>query len=595
MHEPAPSGAHWTLKIPFIPADPLIEPFGMIRVPKGGSHTEDRLSLLNESTTPMNLRVLAFAFSIASLFTLQAKEQPVTSKVSAAKVFLSGAQVSRTASASISTGSTTLIFTGLSQNIDAQSIQVNGKGGFSILSVNHRINYLSESPKKKEIEDLETKIKKLEKDWAFEKAMQDVWVNEEQLLNKNSSIGGQQNGLTAAQLTAVNDYVRARLQVTKTNWLAQQEKLTEIGKEADKLRAQLAQYKSEQPQPTSEIVVEIDAPVEVSASFTLTYFVGNAGWTPAYDLRAKNTSDPIELLMKAQVVNSTGEAWDKVDLSLSSGNPTLGGNMPTLQAWVLQQPYMIETISSRARGRANKAYDNAEMAAPSVATGGADVQLKYEDMDARLEVENTVVYNTTTVEFAIDAPFTIPADGIAHTVAVKTHKVPATYKHFVTPKLDKDAFLYARTTGWEDLNLIPGQANVFFEGTYVGQSFLNVQSTADTLDVSLGRDKGVVVERIRRKRTDDKATIGGKRTINVGFDISVRNTKASAVDIEVRDQHPLSPRSEIEVKLEEKGEAVVNEQTGLLTWNISVEPKSTKKLGFAYSVKHPKDMPVVVE
>jgi len=225
----------------------------------------------------------------------------------------------------------------------------------------------------------------------------------------------------------------------------------------------------------------------------------------------------------------------------------------------------------------------------------AEKALMYEDMPAQLEVENTVVYNTTTVEFAIDAPFSIPADGMAHTVAVKAHKVPATYKHYVTPKLDKDAFLYARTTGWEDLNLIPGQANVFFEGTYVGQSYLNVQSTTDTLNVSLGRDKGVVVERIRRKRTDEKAVIGGKRTINVGFDINVRNTKGSAIDIEVRDQHPLSPRSEIKVELKEKGDADVNEQTGQLTWNITVEPKSTKKLGFAYSVEHPKDMPVVVE
>ncbi|MBL0044471.1 MAG: DUF4139 domain-containing protein [Flavobacteriales bacterium] len=542
----------------------------------------------------MNLRVLAFALSTASLLTLQAKEQPVTSKVSAAKVFLSGAQVSRTASAPITAGSTTLIFTGLSQNIDAQSIQVNGKGGFSILSVNHRINYLSESPKKKEIEDLETKIKKLEKDWAFEKAMQDVWVNEEQLLNKNSSIGGQQNGITAAQLLAVNDYVRERLKATKTNWLLQQEKMAELGKEADKLRAQLAQYQAEQPQPTSEIVVEIDAPVEVAASFTLTYFVGNAGWTPAYDLRAKNTSDPIELLMKAQVVNSTGEAWEKVDLSLSSGNPTLGGNMPTLSAWVLQQPYTIQTVSTR--GRKDKAMmDDVPQAAPRSQMESAGAELRYEDVGVSIEVANTVVYNTTTVEFAIDAPFSVPADGMAHTVAVKTHKVPALFKHYCTPKLDKDAFLYARTTGWEDLNLIPGQANVFFEGTYVGQSYLNVQSTSDTLDVSLGRDKGVVVERIRRKSTNDKAVIGGKRTIIVGFDINVRNTKGSAIDIEVRDQHPLSPRSEIKVELKEKGDATVNEQTGQLTWNIRVEPKSTKKLGFAYQVEHPKDIPVVVE
>ncbi len=566
----------------------------MMRVPRPGDQAFRRLSLLNEPTTSMNLRVLAFALSTASLLTLQAKEQPVTSKVSAAKVFLSGAQVSRTASASITAGSTTLIFTGLSQNIDAQSIQVNGKGGFSILSVNHRINYLSESPKKKEIEDLETKIKKLEKDWAFEKAMQDVWVNEEQLLNKNSSIGGQQNGITAAQLLAVNDYVRERLKATKTNWLLQQEKMAELGKEADKLRAQLAQYQAEQPQPTSEIVVEIDAPVEVAASFTLIYFVGNAGWTPAYDLRAKNTSDPIELLMKAQVVNSTGEAWEKVDLSLSSGNPTLGGNMPTLSAWVLQQPYMIQTVSTRLANE-SRAYDDAPSAAPPSTAQGGNMDLKYEEMPAQLEVANTVVYNTTTVEFAIDVPFSVPADGMAHTVAVKTHKVPALFKHYCTPKLDKDAFLYARTTGWEDLNLIPGQANVFFEGTYVGQSYLNVQSTTDTLDVSLGRDKGVVVERIRRKSTNDKAVIGGKRTINVGFDINVRNTKGSAIDIEVRDQHPLSPRSEIKVELKEKGDANVNEQTGQLTWNIRVEPKSTKKLGFAYSVEHPKDMPVVVE
>ncbi|HNK42861.1 MAG TPA: DUF4140 domain-containing protein, partial [Flavobacteriales bacterium] len=97
----------------------------------------------------MRRSTIAPVFALIASFTLSAKEQPVTSKVSAAKVFLSGAQVDRTASATISSGSTTLIFTGLSQYLDPQSIQVNGKGGFSILSVNHRINYLSESPKKK--------------------------------------------------------------------------------------------------------------------------------------------------------------------------------------------------------------------------------------------------------------------------------------------------------------------------------------------------------------------------------------------------------------------------------------------------------------
>lgn len=554
------------------------------------------LTLPNERTSPMILRALRTSLLSIALLPLCLNaaegEKPVTSKVTAAKVFLNGAQVSRTAGATVPAGASTLVFTGLTQSLDPMSIQVSGKGGYAILSVNHRVNYLTESANKKEIEELQARIKQLEHDWNIENGLQQVWVNEEQLLLKNSQVGGQQNGLTATQLQAVNDYVRERMKAMKAGWLAQEEKKQAIGKEADKLRAQLAQLQAQAPRPTSEIVVEIDAPAEVAATFVLTYFVGNAGWTPAYDLRAKSVGQPIELLMKALVVNNTAEDWNKVDLGLSSGNPTQGGVMPALQPWVLEQPYTLQTISSRGV----RAYDDAQApaAAPSVANAEGQRQL-YEEMPATLEVANTVVYRTTTVEFAIDAPFTIPADGMAHTVAVKTHSVPATYKHYCTPKLEKDAFLYARTTGWEDLNLLPGQANVFFEGTYVGQSFLDLSKPQDTLAISLGRDKGVVVERVRRKGTDDKAVVGTKRTVTRGWDLTVKNNKGTAIELEVLDQYPLSPRSEIEVKLEDKGGATVNEQTGRLTWNLTLEAKGSHKLGFSYSVKHPKDQPVVVE
>ncbi|MBK6829670.1 MAG: DUF4139 domain-containing protein [Flavobacteriales bacterium] len=421
--------------------------------------------------------------------------------------------------------------------------------------------------------------------------MQQVWVNEEQLLLKNSTVGGQQNGLTAAQLMAVNDYIRERMKAMKVGWLTQEEKKQTIGQQADKLRQQLGTLQAQAPRPTSEVVVEISSEAEVSASFTINYFVGNAGWIPAYDVRAKGVGQPIELLMKAQVMNNTGEDWNKVDLSLSSGNPTLGGVMPTLNPWTLYvvQQYQLESISTRQRSRR---YDDMPMAAPSTANGEA---LKLEERDAETTVWNTVATRTTTVEFIIEVPFTIPSDAIAHTVGVKTHSIPATFKHFATPKLDRDAFLYARTTGWEDLNLLSGEANVFFEGTFVGQSYLQLDVPKDTLDISLGRDKGVVVERVKRKSTNEKAIIGGKRTLLIGWDLTVRNTKGTAIDLEVRDQFPLSPQSEVEVKLEENGGAEVDQQKGFLTWNFRLEPKATKKLGFSYTVKHPKDLPVVVE
>lgn len=535
--------------------------------------------------------VLLFAVFSSILLRAAEGEKPVASKVSEVKVFLSGAQVSRTASTAIPGGTTNVVFTGLAEGLDPQSIQVTGKGGYSILSVNHRINYLTESPKKKEIEDLQARIRKLEKDHAYEKAMQDVWVNEEQLLGKNSSIGGQQNGLTAAQLTAVNDYVRQRLIATKTNWLAQQEKLVAINEDLQKQRQQLQQLQAQAPRPTSEVVVEISSTAEVSASFVITYFVGQSGWIPAYDLRAKGVGQPIELLMKAQVTNSTGEDWSKVALSLSSGNPTLGGIMPTLHPWTLYT-YTPRRTEVRYRTRAADAdFGVRPAAAPSTAEG----QFKLEEREARQTVDNTVAFRTTTVEFVIETPFTIPADGVPHTVGVNTHSIAASYKHYATPKLDKDAFLYARTTGWEDLNLLPGEANVFFEGTFVGQSYLQLDQPKDTLDISLGRDKGVVVERVKRKMTNEKAIVGGKRTVTIGWDLTVRNTKGTAVDLEVRDQFPLTPQSEIEVKLKEDGGAAVDKDKGTLTWTLRLEPKATRKLGFSYEVKHPKDMPVVLE
>jgi len=519
-------------------------------------------------------------------------EKPFTSKISEVKVFLSGAQVSRTASSTISTGTSAIVFTGLAEGLDPQSIQVTGKGGYSILSVNHRINYLTESPKKKEIEDLQAQIKKLEHDYHIENGVQQVWVNEEQLLLKNSAVGGQQNGLTAAQLQAVNDYVRERMKAMKVGWLVQEEKKQAIHTEAEKLRQQLASMQAQAPRPTSEVVVEISSTVDVPATFTITYFVNGAGWLPAYDLRAKGVGQPIELMMKAQVSNNTGEDWNKVDLSLNSGNPTLGGVMPTMNPWTLYvyQPRALQEVAiSRSRTRGAEGFF-----APAPSAAMDAVQSKQEE-DASYQWASAITPRTTTTEYSIATPFTIPADGKPHTVGVQTQSIAATYKHYATPKLDKDAFLYARTTGWEDLNLLPGEANVFFEGTFVGQSYLELDQPKDTLDISLGRDKGVVVERVKRKTTNEKAIVGGKRTITVGWDLTVRNTKGTAVDLEVRDQYPLSPRSEVELKLTDKGGANVDEEKGLLTWDQRIEPKATKKLGFSYEVKHPKDLPVVVE
>lgn len=536
---------------------------------------------------PMQQQLLPVLFLLTTLSaTASAGETVVSGKVSAAKVFLQGAQITRMASTPIPAGHSTVVFTGLAQTLDPQSIQITGKGAYTILSVNHRINYLAESPKKEELVALQARMKELDKDIAYEHAMLGVWTNEEQLLQKNASVGGRQNGVTLSQLTAVNDYIRERLRKVKAGQLEQQQKIVALQEEKAKLQQQVNVLQPLAQRPTSEVVVEISSAAATSASFTLNYFVNQATWTPAYDLRASGTDKPIGLLMKANVTNNTGEDWNKVDLTLSSGNPTLGGVMPTLQPWTLYT-YRPIPISGTTRNSAGAPMRSA--------SAKAELQAVTIMADAIRGPVVNVSQQATTVEYAIATPFSVPSDGQPHTIAVQEHTLPATYTYIATPKLDKDAFLYARTTGWEDLNLLPGEANVFFEGTFVGKSFLELGTTKDTLAISLGRDKGVQVERAKRKTTNQKAIIGGSRTVTIGWDITVRNTKGTAIELEIRDQYPLSPQSEIEVKLTEDGGATVDKDKGLLTWKLHIAPKETKKLGFAYTVKYPKDLPVVLE
>jgi uncharacterized protein (TIGR02231 family) len=145
------------------------------------------------------------------------------------------------------------------------------------------------------------------------------------------------------------------------------------------------------------------------------------------------------------------------------------------------------------------------------------------------------------------------------------------------------------------LNLLAGPAYIYFEGTYVGESLLDLAGVGDTLDISLGRDKGVTVQRTKRKDFSQRQVVGGKRVESVGWEIAVRNNKAQPIDLVITDQYPVPVRSEIEVKLDDNGGAQVNTEKGFLTWKVKVDPRTNQKWTFGYSVKVPKERMVVLE
>ena len=193
------------------------------------------------------------------------------------------------------------------------------------------------------------------------------------------------------------------------------------------------------------------------------------------------------------------------------------------------------------------------------------------------------------VTFNIDLPYDVPTNGKAQTATLKEYDVPATYKYYSVPKLDKDAFLLAEVPDWEGLNLLPGEANIIFEGTYIGKSFIDPSSTQDTINLTMGRDKRVVIKREKLKDFSSVKFLGTNKKQVFTYEITVKNNKKDEVNMLLKDQYPVSQNKEVEVELLESKDAAVNEETGVITWKLKLAPGEIKKVRVSYSVKYPKD------
>ena len=268
----------------------------------------------------------------------------------------------------------------------------------------------------------------------------------------------------------------------------------------------------------------------------LNYVVNEAGWTPAYDIRALNTKSPLQLSYKANVFQNTGENWQNVHLKLSTSNPSEGGLKPELIAWYLNfsVPYAM--------------YKSKMAAAPQELKEVVVIQSGDKNDLQASEAESINQYTTTiqtslNTEFDISLPYTVPSSAKPVNVDIRQYDVTAEYNYAAAPKLDLDAFLLAKAVGWEDFKLLPGEANIFFQGTFVGKSFIDPNSVKDTLSISLGRDKRIVISRDKIKELSSRKMIGSNQRETFVWEISVRNIQSESIQISLEDQVPVSQNS----------------------------------------------------
>lgn len=551
------------------------------------------------------MRYSFFAAPVAGIMLLSGSLAAQTTqklKLEEATVFLSGAELTSSAKVPLAKGENEIVFTNVAGDINTESIRVSASNGVVVEGVTFQNNYLDPgivSPRAKELKDsveLITTAKKLIADKLT------VLTEQIAVLYNNKKVNGDNNGLSVAELTKLLDLYSARLETYLNQKGKQEELLTKANERLARLSRQLEEEQKRGVQPGGQLLVKFYAKEAATPTIAIDYMVPNAGWSPIYDIMADAVNVPVKLAYKANIFQNSGVSWNNVRLSLSTGNPNEGINAPEMTPWYLAflQPGINVAAYKKSLNNSGDLMANAPAAyqarrGEDVSVGGARSSGSLYIIDGVKVQGTTGMENYVSVDnagvntsFDIDIPYTIPSDGKQHLVAIKKVELPATYRYYAVPKLDKDAFLQAQVTNWEDLNLLPGQTNIYYEGTYVGQGMLDVRNVKDTLTVSLGRDKKIVVKRERDTKLRSVKTIGSNVRETYAYTISVRNTRKEAINLTVQDQMPVSNDKDIVLEDKDNGGAEVDELTGAMKWNVAVAPSETKKLGFGFTVKYPK-------
>jgi uncharacterized protein (TIGR02231 family) len=550
------------------------------------------------------LQITFILFS--TLFSIVSKGADISVKPQTKEVlvYLQNAQINAVAEVNLVPGMYNIVLQDLSQFLDENSVQIKGDADFTILSVVTKKNYLGDERKDPKLKALEDSTEVMNTKLYAVKNQIDALNEELVMIVANKSIQGDNIGVSTLELEKMANFYRVRVLEIRNKLTENEKKQGKLREKNTALQNQLIQLKNQQTKVFSEITLAVKCNATSKSKIQLSYMVSNAGWAPFYDIKSESLTEPITILSKANVYQNTGEDWKNVKLSLSTGNPNNNNTKPVLNPYTLvlnnpDQMYRksygknieLQNSNTIAIGGAPSAYGDARESEKTNVRGGRnntdEVYTDGKKSNASFNYTNNTENQTNNI-FEISIPYNIPSDGKEYVVAIQEYKAPAVYSYTAIPKLDKDAFLLANLINWDQTGLLPGEANLFNEGTFVGKSYFETRVTNDTIPVSLGREKNIILDRKKVKSFTEKNFTGGTKKTTLEFEIMVRNKKKAEVEITIEDQIPLSNTEEVTIELINGSNATYVKETGKLKWVVKLKPSESNTLKFGYIIKYPK-------
>jgi uncharacterized protein (TIGR02231 family) len=352
--------------------------------------------------------------------------------------------------------------------------------------------------------------------------------------------------------------------------------------EAAEQRLNAAEKRAGHSVAFAEVSATLEASAATRAEVELSYHVSGASWRPLYDLALDGERLACSYL--AEVTQQTGEDWPAVELVLSTTRRGLHQILPELDPWYIGRVQPVPRPSAfRFTAAAGAGPQGTVGFAKAAGPGGPQA-----DLEEAVPLAAEPGESGAGLAYRVQRPLAVPADGGPHKTMVARFALDAALDHLAVPVLAPEAYLRATVTNTSPLLLLPGPVRVFHDTQFVGETSLDTVAAGEEFELQLGVDDQIRVERKLRRRSTGKAVIGGTRTIDVAYEITVENHRPTKTRVSVHDHVPVSADGDIKVRLRETSPNPAEQNDlGELIWELSLEGGQTTTIHYRFTVEHP--------
>ncbi|MCA9898344.1 MAG: mucoidy inhibitor MuiA family protein [Ardenticatenaceae bacterium] len=514
-------------------------------------------------------------------------------------VYPDRARVSGVGECELTSGRHRLLVPGLPLTMDSNSVRVRGSGSAKVrlLGVEVTRQFFEEAPQEavreleNQIEEVQESLRALEDEKAGWLA-HGVYLHGIRQATAEFAKGLSRGKTTVAEQQQVITFLQEQDAAMRTAVRQLDQKQKTVMRRLQKLQQELKQIKSSKQPQQYQAQIEVEVLHDGRFQPEISYVVNQAGWQPLYDIRLveENGRTSLELNYLAQITQRTGQAWEQVNLAVSTARPALNQQLPEMHPWYIReyqppvpQPRpMVRAAAPMAAKMEMMVADAAPAPEPEAETFAA------ETVTATIESEGTAV------TFKAPVQINIPNDGSPYKTTLQQIRLEPKLDYLTIPKYSDAAFRRATVAYTESGPLLPGTASLFVGEEYIGQTQIKFTAQGDKLELLLGVEDRITVERKLARRDVDKKLLRDQRQLRYGYTIAVKNLLTTSAQVVVKDHIPVSRHEQIKVKLDDvRPQPTEQTDLNLLEWQLNLVSGAEQTVRYDYTVEHPRSLQVV--